>query len=107
MKDKILINKNLIPYSFNIMLSDIMFEIQINYNETADLFTVTLYKEGKCLCAGEPIIYGARLFNDIYQSSFPPIDIIPIDESGESFEISFNNFNKTVFLCVDDEEGEL
>ena len=38
MKDRIIINKNLIPYTFEILLGDIWYEIEVNYNETADLF---------------------------------------------------------------------
>lgn len=105
MKDRILINKNMIPYGFNITLGDILYRIEINYNKTADLFTIALYKNNYCICFGEPIIYGSPLFNDIYNYGFPSITIIPYDESGINNEITYKNFNETVFLCIDDEGG--
>lgn len=105
MKDKIFINKKLIPYSFNILLGDINFEMEINYNETADLFTAALYKDNKCICEGEPIIYGMELFKDIYDYHFPAIKIVPLDEANENNTITYDNFSETVFLCIDDEEG--
>ena len=78
MKDRILINKDLIPYTFEILLGDIWYEIEVNYNETADLFTLALYKDGKTISAGEPIIYGKPLFSDIYSTDFPPLVIVAV-----------------------------
>ena len=40
MRDRIEVNKNLVPYSFTILLGDQWFELLIDYNKTADLFTV-------------------------------------------------------------------
>ena len=42
-RDRITINKNLIPYSFDITLSGEVFEIGVKYNEFADMFTLTVY----------------------------------------------------------------
>ena len=47
MRDLIEINKDLIPYSFNILLAEEWFELAIDYNKTGDLFTVTLYRDGE------------------------------------------------------------
>ena len=44
-KDRIEINKNLIPYSFDITLGGEIFEIGVNYNEFADMFTLSLTKD--------------------------------------------------------------
>lgn len=105
-KDRILITKELIPYSFNILLADELFIITVNYNEKHDFFTVMLEKDGETICNGEPIIYGVPLFQDIYQSGkYPAIDIIPIDESGNQNTITLKNFNETVFLTVDNSES--
>ena len=103
MKDRILINKNMIPYSYNIMLWDNLYEIEINYNKTEDLFTIALYKDNLCICFGEPIIYGVPLFKDIYNYGFPSVTIIPYDESEINNKVTYDNFNETVFLCIDDE----
>ena len=106
-KDRILITKELIPYSFNILLADELFTLTINHNEKHDLFTVALEKDGEMICEGEPIIYGCPLFKDIYESGkFPSLDIIPLDESGEQNTVTFKNMNETVFLTVDNMGGE-
>lgn len=106
-KDRILITKEMIPYSFNILLADELFTISISYNEKHDFFTVMLEKDGEIICGGEPIIYGVTLFKDIYQSGkYPAIDITPIDESGNQNTVTLENFNETVFLIVDNSGGE-
>ena len=108
-KDRILITKDLIPYTFNILLADELFSLTVNYNETHDFFTVTLEKDGETICEGEPIIYGSPLFRDMYVAGkYPCIDIIPIDESGEHNTVTFDNLNETVFLTVEnyEESGE-
>lgn len=101
-KDRILITKSLIPYSFNILLADELFTLRVNYNEKRDFFTVALEKDGETICEGEPVVYGVPLFRDIYEAGkYPAVDIIPVDESGEQNTVSFENFNKTVFLTID------
>ena len=107
-KDRLLITKDLIPYTFNILLADELFNLTIEYNENCDLFTVALRKDNELICEGEPIVYGFPLFSDIYQAGkYPALNIIPIDESGENTSVSFKNLNETVFLTIDnDESGE-
>lgn len=103
MRDIIEIDKELIPYSFEIELGADMYTLEINYNEHADLFTATLYKDEEILSI-EPIIYGVPLFQDVYEAGvFPPLDIVPLDEAGNETAVTWDNFNKTVFLTIDDE----
>lgn len=104
MKDKIIITKSQIPYKFEILLASDFFTFEIHYNTKADLFTIKLYKDGKMMCAGEPIIYGMPLFNDFYTvGKIPCLTIIPIDESENRDIVTWDNFGETVFLCIDDE----
>lgn len=105
MRNRMEIEKENIPYSFDILLGEEEFELEFNYNEAADLFTVTLKKEDEVLVYDEPIIYGVPLFTDCYDASFPVLTIVPLDESGETDQVTYENFNKTVFLVID-EEGE-
>ena len=100
---RILIKKSLIPYSFEIALPDDVYKITVNYNATADLFVFSLSKNDEILCTGEPIMYGMPLFNDIKRGNdFPTLKIVPLDESGEYNKVTFDNFNDTVFLVVED-----
>lgn len=103
MKDRIEVDKELIPYNFDIDLTGGgWFNLEFHYNETADLFTVTLSQDGVVLVYDEPIVYGHSLFSDVYQSgTYPSIDIVPLDESGQETSVTYDNFNKTVFLTID------
>ncbi len=106
-KDRILITKEMIPYSFNILLADELFTITVNYNEKYDLFTITLEKDDEVICYGEPIVYGVPLFKDIYEAGkYPATTIIPIDESGEQNSVTFKNLSETVFLAIDNYEED-
>ena len=95
------INKDIIPYTFNIMLSGELYEMRVDYNNTADLFTVSLSKDGVELCTGEPIVYGQPLFGDMAnRGDFPKVTITPIDESGENKAVTYDNLSTTVLLSV-------
>lgn len=105
MRDRIEIDKEMIPYQFDITLAEQPFTISADYNKAADLFTVSLYdSNGMLLSAGEPLIYGRPLFQDVYRSGkFPALDLVPLDESGHDNAVTWDNFGKTVFLTIDDE----
>lgn len=97
------IHKDLLPYECDILLAGELFTLQFNHNATADLFTVDLYREGELICAGEPIVYGVPLWQDVHKAAtFPAPDIIPIDPSGESNAVTYDNLGTTVLLIVDD-----
>lgn len=96
------INKELIPYTFEMVLNREVFEFRVDYNNTADLFTVSLYKDGQPLCIGEPIIYGIPIFSDIQnRGHFPKVTITPIDPSDETQEVTFDNLSATVLLVLE------
>lgn len=108
MTDRIEINKDLIPYSFDILLAGETFNIRVDYNQTADMFTLALRKDDELVCAGEPIIYGKPLWEDVFTNGkYPALNIIPIDESGEMNSVTFDNLNRTVFLLIDDGVDEI
>ena len=113
-RDIIEINKDLIPYEFDIVLADETFKIGINFNETAELFTADLSKldeesgEYEEVCKGEPIVYGKKLWEDVYiTDKYPAVDIVPLDESGENNAVTFDNLNETVFLCIDNTDEDI
>lgn len=104
--DVIEVLKDLIPYRFKILLGSELFELQLNYNATVDLYTVDLYKDGSLVCAGEPVVYGVTLWKDVYKAGrFPAVDILPIDPSGESDRVTFDNLGETVLLTIDNSGG--
>lgn len=107
MRDRIIIEKDLIPYTFQIVLGNENFELSVDYNETADLYTISLYKDDE-LIVTEPIIYNQPLFGDVYMvDRFPVVIIVPTDESGQETEVTSENFGVSVFLCIDDTEENI
>ena len=101
MRDRILVEKELIPYAFDILLAGEMFEMSFGYNKSEGIFTVTLSRDGRVLVYGEPLVYGKRLFEEIYRSGeFPMLDIVPLDESGQECAVTWENFGETVFLTI-------
>lgn len=102
MRDRIEVDKELVPYGFDILLGFETYGMEFDYNKTAKLFTVTLSKNDEVLVYDEPIIYGKPLFDDLYQSGvFPSLNIIPYDESEQEQEVTYENFGEKVFLTID------
>lgn len=95
------INKELLPYQCDIVLGGELFTMHFGYNATAEMFTVDLYKDGSLVSAGEPIVYGVPLWADVYRKEdFPSVAIIPLDLSGESSAVTYDNLCETVQLIV-------
>ena len=102
LKDRILIEKDKIPYQFIIDLGQQQFTFKVKYNKFSDIFTLSLYKDNKLICADEPIMYNYPLFKDVYRSGdFPIITIIPLDEAEQTDIVTWENFNETVFLSIE------
>lgn len=105
MYDTIPINKDLVPYTFDIVLAGETFDIRVDYNTVGDTFVLSLWKDNELVCAGEPIIYGVPLWKDVYKAGkFPAVDIIPIDVSGQSAKVTHDNFGVSVVLAIDNQE---
>lgn len=101
------VNKDLLPYQCDMVLNDELFTLHFNYNATAELFLVDLYKDGELICAGEPMVYGVPLWNDVYQSGrYPSVMIIPLDPSETSNAVTYDNLGETVLLIVTNREVE-
>lgn len=101
------VKKDLLPYQCDIVLGNIPFTLHFSYNAAAELFLVDLYKDGKLVCAGEPIVYGIPLWCDVYRSEdFPNVAIIPLDPSDASNAVTYDNLCETVLLIVADWEDD-
>jgi hypothetical protein len=100
------INKENLPERFDIELGMELFTMEIDYNQTADFFTVDLYQydNPEPLVLGEKMMLNQQLFRDIEDSRFPAPTLIPIDPAGKEERITWENFGVTVFLVVDDGE---
>ena len=94
------INKDLIPYTFDITLESETYTFRINYNSIADFFTVDLSKNGEVIIVGEKLVYAKPLFLTTELKDTPKIDILPFDLSGKADRITFENLNESVFLYL-------
>lgn len=105
MKDRILITKELIPYTFNILFADDLYLVSVDYNATGDFFTLGLTdSNGRVIARSEKLVYGMPVFGDIYDpTKFPCLTIIPCDDSDNEDVITWENLGATVFLCIEDE----
>lgn len=105
MRSRIDVDKSKIPYQFQIMLGGVRYGMEWQYNKTSGQFTCTLYDAvGNVLVYGEPLVYGNTMFSPLCRgTSLPAVDLVPLDESGEESEITWENFGETVFLTLDDE----
>lgn len=104
-RDYIEIKKELVPYSFNILLGDEWFSFDVSYNKTADMFTLTVNKDDEVITT-EPLILGVPLFVDTYGAGFPAVTLVPYDPSGSEKAVTYDNLNDSVFLSIDDEGGD-
>jgi len=98
--DYIDIEKDLIPYRFDISLADKMFTFEVHYNAKGDYFTVDLESDGEVLVRGEKLVYGVELFQDIRDDRFPRVAILPYDESGNTSAVTWETLSTSAFLYV-------
>lgn len=109
MRSRIDIDKSKIPYQFQIMLGGVRYSMEWQYNSASEQFTCTLSDAGgSVLVYGEPLVYGSPMFASLSRGTeLPPIDLVPLDESGESDTVTWENLGETVFLTLDDEKEEV
>ena len=98
------IDKNLIPYEFEMTLANELFRFKVNYNEEFDYFTIDLFKDDIPLIYGEKIVYGRPLFLSCLEG--PKLDIVLYDVTGRIERVTYENFNKEVFLFLVGDEDE-
>lgn len=93
------IDKDLIPYRFDITLAGEVFLFDVRYNEQADIFTVDLYDVNESpIVYGEPLVLGRALFNDLTDERLPLAELTPLDLSGRESCVTYDNLDMTVFL---------
>ncbi|OMF09554.1 hypothetical protein BK129_01480 [Paenibacillus amylolyticus] len=102
------IEKDLIPYRFDISLDEEIFTFEVQYNEQFDYFTVDLEKDGEVLVTGEKLVYGTTLFYDVIDKRFPRVPIVPYDQSETEHTVNWRTLSESVFLylIVGDEDEE-
>ena len=101
------IEKNLIPYTFDIILSNRTYTIGLKYNQSSDRFSIDLSRNGNNIVRGEKIVYGNPLFEAIQQDNNGNINedffteiLLPYDFSKEQTEVNLDNFYDSVFIWI-------
>ena len=100
------IEKELVPYRFDISIADEPFTFEVHYNPDHDFFTVDLSRDGEVLAYGEKLVYGQTMFWDIYDHRFPSLSLVPWDESENSTVVTWETLGVSVFLYVIDQEAD-
>jgi len=95
------IDKEAIPYRFEIDLAGEIFIFEVHYNERFDYFAVDIEKSGEVILQGAKIVYGNPLFNFSNDPRLPKVKITPIDEAGNETRAGYDQLENTVFLAVE------
>lgn len=98
------INKNLIPYAFDIEL-DKVYTLTIQYNKEYDFFTVDLSLDDKMVVEGDKIVYGRALFSHLRHLDIPSIPIVPLEIADSETRVTWDNLGEKVFLYLGDTDG--
>jgi len=103
--DIIDIDKTIVPYTFDINLSNRIYTININYNVLFDFFTADLLLNGAVLVKDEKIVLNQFLFREIAEDSEHnldpnfPTELFYIGTTDNNIKrVSFSNLGDTVFL---------
>lgn len=97
------IDKEQIPYRFEVELDGEVYTFEIHYNSECDFFTVDLYLNNEVIIYGEKLILNRPLFLAYADKRIPKTQIIPRDTTGTEHRITYKNLGETVFLYVGEE----
>lgn len=101
MRNYIPVDVNNMPDIFDISLANDVFTFRIDYNEVADYYTVTIWRNGKRLLTQEPLLLGQLVGIDIPNPELPRIDIRTMDETGTATDAGKGNFGYDVQMYLD------
>ena len=101
------IERDLIPYTFDIVLSNVTYTFGINYNSLTENLTVDLIRDGVNLVRGEKITLGIPLFEAVSHDSNGNRDsrffnelLVPYDFSNIATNVTYNNIQNQVFIWI-------
>lgn len=98
------IEKERIPYRFDISIVDEIFTFEVHYNPDYDFFTVDLERDGEVLVRGEKLVYGQTLFYDVQDHRYPKLPIVAYDQSEKSTDVTWETLGVSVFMYVWEED---
>ncbi|NOJ69346.1 phage baseplate plug family protein [Paenibacillus alvei] len=100
------IDKDLVPYSFDMDLGDRTYTFEVRYNSTHDYFTVDLSEGDTPLALGVKLVWGVPLFISMETREFPLELIVPYGDNPEE-QITWDTLGRSVHLHLGDDDGIL
>ncbi|EJW19121.1 hypothetical protein M5X00_28855 [Paenibacillus alvei] len=100
------IDKDLVPYSFDMDLGDRTYTFEVRYNSTHDYFTVDLSEGDTPLALGVKLVWGVPLFVSMETREFPLELIVPYGDNPEE-QITWDTLGRSVHLHLGDDDGIL
>lgn len=94
------IEKEKVPYEFEMEIDKEIFQFEILYNLYGDYFTCNLYKNHELVIAGEKIVLHQPLFDGYEHLDIPQIIVIPYDTTDSALRVNYENLSEDVFLYV-------
>lgn len=95
------IDKNKIPYEFELSIENETYQFEVMYNTLGDFFTINLYKNFEPIRYGEKLVYNGVLFEGLEYLPIPKMRFRPYDTTNTADRITFENLNEDVFIYVD------
>ena len=100
------IEKDKIPYNFDLVVDGITYTFTINYNTTYNYFTFDLHIKDRPIVFGQKLVYMQPTFSSVMYRDVPPIGVVPYDISGQATRCGHDELNEEVMLWIDDAEDE-
>lgn len=94
------INKNQIPYVFELNLNNETYQFEVFYNTVGDFFTINLFKNHLPLVHGDKVVYNVPLFEQFSYLGVPKVKILPFDTTKKNTRANYENMGEDVFLYV-------
>ena len=108
------IDKDLIPYKFNLKFTNDTFKFCIRYNSYSDRIVIDLYDtDDNIIQDNATVTYGIPMFMQFMEDSngnlnpnYPDKYIIPLSTDGEEVTCNLENLGETYFLTLIDRSWE-
>lgn len=92
------VDKDRIPYKFDIQINKKTYTMEWQYNSRHDFFTVAISTVTDVLTTGEKLVLGKALLSERAYIPFPMIR--PADSTGKAKRITWDNFGSNVLIYV-------
>ncbi|MCR8844208.1 hypothetical protein NQ117_10975 [Paenibacillus sp. SC116] len=98
------IEKERLPYSFDMDMGTRTYTFDVRYNNKHDYFTMDISQGGTPLALGVKLVWGVPLFESMETTDFPLESIVPYGSDPEEL-VSWETLGNSVFLNVGDENA--